>query len=547
MVVVGYWSNNELMMDSRGGQVWNSKLGDVLAFLMDPHESPAQYQETYKVCWDVDSLAIPLCQLLPDWALKQLATTEAVQIEVEGIPYRIWYPRQDGIGQALAISDRSKPYGERDETIIWPLTSLTPDGIEPPKNPEEAEDYGSRILDIFAKKVGYQPQPKFLFSPVNMLKPYLRRMNLPPLVDLPSKVANFAAQCQTAPWVEAHQLGYWDKVWDVDLSNAYAGILRDMPDWRVGQWFESNTLQTKAMLGYANCNIDIKLNATVHPILIDLQAGAASLVGPAKDVWLTKAQIDFINRWKIGTVQINEGVWWFPAEGKTIRRPLATVIDRLVRARDNMSKLGNPVNQALGRYLAKKCLVGLWGYCAKWDWEGGRKPDEFYNPVWATEIRTRTSLKVAELIYRKKLTGHILHVALDGFLCDCDPLLDEQDTGWKVSGTGPALILSQNHSWFGDKRPAGRALAEVMEMIHQRPKNFSWSWSWTRTATLGDCMMRDENFGLLGREIPCQSTIHLKQDLNRLFPSTPSTGKSLVSRKWKSRPLETDRVSGLTG
>ena len=538
MVVIGYWTNGLIYEDSRGQKVWANYLSEVLQFLMTPYLADNQKLLPFKFCWDVDLLANPLLQLLHPDQLKQLAETEAVTIEVDGIKYRIWYPRKDGIGTALAITNKTIRT-EGNESIFWPLTSFTPEGMEAPADALDTQVLGERILEIFAKKIGYQPLPHSMFSPVNVLKPYLEKMNLPRLADLPPKVANYAAHCQMAPWVEAHKLGYWEKAWDVDLSNAYASILRDLPDWRHGDWYESEHFQPKALLGYVNCDVDIRPEVSLHPILLDMEEGAAAVTGRQEDIWLTKELINLVGRWKLGTSHIRSGVWWFPE--KVIRYPLMTVIDKLMAAR--YSQNGTP-HSIITRFLAKKCLVGLWGYVARWNWQAGKDPDVFYNPPWATEIRTRTSIKDAELIYRKKLVKNVIGISVDGFLCDRDPELTREDeaAGWKVSGTGPALVASQNHSWFGEKRPEGKTIDEVLQMVHASPQNGSWTWEWKRTGTLGDCVLR-EDFSLLGEPIECRSTLHLRQDWNRACPKVPKTGKSLLSRKWESRPYTIEEVT----
>src|SRR5690606_38597318 len=109
-----------------------------------------------------------------------------------------------------------------------------------PKDALEVEMYSRKILDICAKVLRIQAVPRHFFSPVNILKPYVQSWGLPQVKDLPSKVANYAAKCMSPPWVEAHQLGAWDRAYDIDLSNAYGTILRDLPDWRLGDWFESS-------------------------------------------------------------------------------------------------------------------------------------------------------------------------------------------------------------------------------------------------------------------------------------------------------------------
>jgi len=543
MVIIGYMTNQQgdIIVDSRGGACWvtGANLCQVLDYLLEQH---GEEGAVFKVSWDVDQLAIPIVQMLGPGVLKQLAETEACEItpvDSRGRTrhYRIWYPRMDGVGQCLAITDKdSGPYGDRDEATVWHIQGFMPDGMEPPRSAEETEDYARKIITIFAKQLGFQPTPKKFFSPVNVVRPYLDQMSLPLLANLPSKAANFAAKCMMPPWVDAIQLGYWDHVWDVDQVNAYASVLQGLPDWRLGEWKQGG-YQKDALLGYIRCDYEIYDNVTIHPIIEETEqdTGASASVGMHRDRYLTKSQADFIRFWKIGRVDLKEGVWWFPTA--SVRRPLWTVIERLKQQRAEMDNNVKEVDRAIGRMLAKRVMTGMWGYTARWDWASGKEPDALFNPPWAAEISTRVALRDAHFLYKHKLVKNVINVAVDGFMCDCDPLVTPEDTGWKMAGEGPALVVSATQAWFGGKRPEGKLLPEVLAMIQANPKSSSWSWAWNRMATLGDCMQR-HNFGLLGQTVVCQSTLHLTQQHNRDFPRVPRSGSALLSRKYHSVPMK---------
>lgn len=524
MRIVAYQVDTDLLMNSRGVDCWaTGNICTVLDYLLEPY---GDEESVFKFAWDIDSLAIPLLQMMPRDMLQQLADTEACEIntiDAAGNPrrYRLWYPRQGGIGQALAITDKD----EREEAIIWHLLNFMPEGIEPPHNVEECEDYARKVLTVFARDLGFQPTPKKLFSPVNVVRPYLDQMSLPELACLPSKVANYAAKCIMPPWVEALKLGHWDCVWDLDQVNAYPSVLTTLPDWRAGTWRQGD-YRADAALGYVHCDYEIFDAVTLHPIIDETDDGARATVGMHNDRYLTKGQVDFIHKWRIGRVRIHDGVWWFPDK---FHMPLQTVVGRLMRQRAGMS--GDAV---VGRLLAKRVMTGLWGYTARWDWRAGKEPDNLFNPPWAAEITTQVAMRNAELIYREKLVDSVISVAVDGFLCERHPTLPD---GWKLSASGPALVISATQVWFGGKRPDGRLLPQVLELVQSAPKQNSWGWMFKRRATLGDCKLR-RNYDLLGTTISCQSSISLKQARNRDFPTLPTNGGALLKNKYTSSPLK---------
>jgi hypothetical protein len=553
MIVVGYQMQGATLTNSRGAAIPCTSVEDIVDELMEPYRMQGDGTATWKVAWFLDDIMVALLRLLPRDLVQTLGEKESVEFSLatrEGRHkrYRLWYPRQDGVAQCICMTDRSDPntpWGQWPEVYVWNISLHCPDGMEPPKDALEAEMYGRKVLDICAKVLKIQAVPKHFFSPVNILKPYVQSWGLPQVKDLPPKVANYAAKCMSPPWVESHQIGYWDRAYDVDLSNAYGTILRDLPDWRLGEWFESTDFQEKAAFGYCLCDLFIRPEVSLHPILMEVEDSESGLTlsatGWQRERFLTSRQIKFIQQWKLGEVRLHDGVWWFP---KKVRQPLKTVIERLTSQREAMEGELKPVDAKLGRFVAKKMIVGLWGYCARWDWERGKAPDEFYNPVWAAEITTRIPLRVASLIYRKKVMQNVICMAVDGFNADCEVDLtpEDENLGWKFAECGPTLCLSSHHSWMGDRRPEGLLLRDIIDLLKSKPKATMWAVTHSRKATLGDCMVRG-NLSLLGQKIDVPMTVHLQQEHNRIFRPAPKTGRDLLSKKFRSKPYNLDDLA----
>lgn len=330
-------------------------------------------------------------------------------------------------------------------------------------------------------------------------------------------------------------------------NSAYGTILKDLPDWRMGEWVESKDWQQGAKFGYCVCNLTIRPEVSLHPILTELEESTSGFtvaaIGEQKERFLTSRQIDFVRRWKLGEVEILDGVWWFP---QRIRQPFKTIIERLTTQRENMEGDLKAVDAKLGRFVAKKMIVGLWGYTARWDWEKGKEPDPFYNPVWAAEITTRIPLRVAALIYRKKLMKHVICMAVDGFNADCEVELEPEDEnlGWKVSEWGPTVCMSSHHSWMGSRKPEGLYLGDILDLVKSKPSANMWARQLTRRATLGDAMVRG-NLSLLGQTITVPLTVHLKQEHNRVFRPAPRTGKDVLAKKFKSKPYDMSEIQAM--
>lgn len=65
--------------------------------------------------------------------------------------------------------------------------------------------------------------PKTLASPIRAYQTeVLEKMSLPTIDHLPEQAAKYAYECCKGNWLEAHQIGHWDKVYDFDM-NCYSG------------------------------------------------------------------------------------------------------------------------------------------------------------------------------------------------------------------------------------------------------------------------------------------------------------------------------------
>ena len=183
--------------------------------------------------------------------------------------------------------------------------------------------------------------------------------------------------------------------------------------------------------------------------------------------------------------------------------------------------------------VAKRVAVGIWGKLME------EHQDSFgphFNPAWGAEVSTQVSLQVAEFIYRHKLQDNLISVGVDGVLVDKEVKLRDADVGWRLSYTGPALVVSSGLVFLGDKKPKGLILDDILEMIREHPRQEYYRKEIMRRVALGDALATD--FDDLGRERAMGSSITLfHQEHDREFPKLPSNGEQLLRRHYRSRPI----------
>jgi len=193
--------------------------------------------------------------------------------------------------------------------------------------------------------------------------------------------------------------------YDYDIVASFPSIARDLIDIRHCDWVKSVSYCSDACYGYCKCKVAIRSDVEVSPIIYQAEDGTLSTPTGKWETYLTKGEIDFIHKWKIGSVLILDG-WWAIPKHKT-NKPLEHTMNRLLAYKDS--------DDELVRRLAKRMSVGVYG---KFGEEHKEEFGKHFCPCWFAEISTQVRIQVAEFIYKHKLQESLIHVSVDGVLAD---------------------------------------------------------------------------------------------------------------------------------
>lgn len=100
--------------------------------------------------------------------------------------------------------------------------------------------------------------------------------------------------------------------YDYDLVSSFPSVARDLVDIRYCDWVKSNEYQPEAIYGYVKCEVTIYDWVMVSPIIYTDENGDSSTPTGTWETYLTKGELDFIDKWKIGEYKILEGWWAIP-------------------------------------------------------------------------------------------------------------------------------------------------------------------------------------------------------------------------------------------
>lgn len=316
-------------------------------------------------------------------------------------------------------------------------------------------------------------------------------------------------------------------VYDYDLVSAFPNVAKNLADFRDCTWIQSAEYQSTAIYGYCQCEVTIYDWVMASPIIMDTEEALISPVGTWES-YLTKGELDFIMKWKIGEYRIIDG-WWAITTRKALRRPLLGPMEKL---------LGYKQGSEVQKLLAKRMSTGVYGKL------GEERTEEFgpyFNPVWFAEISTEARLQVAAFLYEHGIgpgdnEGYrsLIHIGVDGVMLTQE--VGDTDNQWKLAYEGEALVVSSGLVYTKITKPKGLTLDEVTVMIKEHPQRPYYEKVVKRRLTLGDSLAQ-QRLADIGKEMGFSVSLSLINPVHdRDFVKLPQTGGQLLKNKYRSKP-----------
>ena len=270
----------------------------LLGALLEP------YEKTIRVCWELDAIVAPILKLLGEERCGRLHRTHKCRLSptesIFYVPGKVF--SVDGIIRVDNLNYKSK-------SSFYGLQQYYPE-LDEPEDLTGVQALGEKLM-YELKKMGLVPSK--LTSPVAIYEEcVMRRLDLPAVSDMPKEAAEWAYRCSGRLWIEAHTLGHFEQAHDYDIVSAFPSVARDLVDIRHCEWIEFSEYQPDAIYGYVRCEVTIYDWVMVSPIIHRGEDG--SLISPTGhfEEYLTKGELDFIDKWKIGKYKILEGWWAMP-------------------------------------------------------------------------------------------------------------------------------------------------------------------------------------------------------------------------------------------
>ena len=350
---------------------------------------------------------------------------------------------------------------------------------------------------------------------------------------IPEGALQMSYSCLHAPWIEIMAQGFFPKVYDYDLNSAYPSEIAKLIicDERAGEWIQSSEYVEGAKYGFAECIVTMRAGpGEVSPIRF--RRGTGQLFSPF-GMWvayLTKGEIDFISKWKLGYVDILTGWWFVPSEEV---HPFVRTVERLVELRRTSR---DPVLKAMmksvavrmnGHFLQKLEVLSFEG--GKSDWVAG----PMFSPVYACEVMTQTKLKLAEMgMEATRRGGKVLAVSVDGLVTTVG-LGKKKDR--KLEAKSPAIIAAPLIMHLEDRE--GRY--NLLKALWDDPNREHYKLGEDKRIEMREALLlgRPE---LIGKLEDSPIRIRVGADISRIWTDIPTRGEHLLTKRYygKQPPIE---------
>ena len=385
MRIIGYHISNGIIANSDGEIVTEPSFLD---FLLEP--KPDSIKIFYHIGYNIANL-LKMIDFTKEKA-KKLHDTEKLYMAPYMLKYapNKFFSLSKGSYWAFFCNANQYSLAQLDNSDT-PISCLA--------KANKAKEAGKQVYDTLTS-VGLHPTT--LTSPVRVYeKEVLNKLDLPTVDDMPEDAGEYAYSCCRGNWLEAFQVGHWEKAWDYDINSAYPSEIARLLDIREGKWGKSSYFIPEAEYGY--CKGKVTITAPFSPIIYVSKNLNYTPVG-TWETFLTKREIEFIHKWKLGEFKIESGWWWIPNNRNLILQKHIMGLQ---------SQKG--VATGLSRETIKRIMSGIYGKFleARNNTFGKR-----FNPVYGAEVEVGNRLKVARFILENHAESHLIHIAVDGVLLD---------------------------------------------------------------------------------------------------------------------------------
>ncbi len=528
MRIVGYYVSNNCVANSDGEYTTTPPYLDFILA-----KKPDSIKIMYNLGYNVANL-IRLARLNVT-QLKELYTNHRIY----ATPYKIKYIH----GKFLELGKgfySGAPFGfyydarqYKDLPLIDGLT--TEECIEAAKKAKEVGEL------VYNSMTSLKLNTRTLTSPVRVFEQeVLNLMDLPNVDDIPEIAGYFAYECCKGNWVEAYQLGHWEKVWDYDIQSAYPSEISQLVDIRLGTWFNDKRFIEQAYYGYCKCKVTINKEINFSPIILKIENNekipATYTPTGTWETYLTKREIEFIIRNKLGSVEIEDG-WWWVADAEKIEKPLEGIINWLYEEKQK--------ENGIRREVIKRIMAGIYGKFLEID---DNHIGNYVNPVWAAEIETNTRLEVGDFILRatQQINAKPIHVAVDGVILDRPfPQLECDHIGtWKLNNISPCICTGTGNVALIDNGVGDFHLHYnwLKDAIDKEPEEKEYKMNKISSVTL-PVAINERRISDIGKLYEAHKSVYIEGDKKRCYRNYPKCGKDILENKYESLPWDRSLIT----
>lgn len=390
--------------------------------------------------------------------------------------------------------------------------------------------------DVYKILISLGLKPSTLVSPIRVFqKDVLDKLDLPTVDDIPNEVGEFAYYCCKGSWLECFQIGHFD-AWDYDITSSYPFFASVLPDIRQGEWkHTSSGDKSYKALGFFKGKVTIKANFS--PILYKKERGMTFTPRGTWNTYLTGAEWSFIDEYKLGSFECEEGWWWeyLPKTGN-LKYPLNQTMKWLFSEKQNGIELK--------REVIKRIMAGIYGKFLEVRQYEEEAMGPLFNPVYAAEIETNTRLEIARFALDNKVIP--VHVAVDGLLVDQElPIIGSGAMGeWKLITHSPALIMGSGVVAVKDRKGLGDFALDydnIVDGIKSFPANTYHELRKDSLVSLAKAL-NSGRFEKIGMMEPMTRRVEFCSENKRLYVKKPKRGQDLLDNQYQSIPLDTSMI-----
>jgi hypothetical protein len=400
------------------------------------------------------------------------------------------------------------------------------------RDAEGAKGLGELLQEAYKNTMGIYP--KSYLSKAFIGANYFRQeCYVPSINKLDASMLRYWWEQYKGGRFEVYQKGFFNHVYDYDLTSAYPATIAELINIKVGKWKTVTEMSDDAFYGVYRCKVGVK-KTNIPPIGVDIGGRIVFPIGNLGEVFLTKDEL--IHYKNVIEYEIKDGYEFYPSK---LIYPFRDTINNLVQMKiDAKVKYGK---LSMEYQMPKITMNSFYG---KFLNINNGVAGKYWNIIYGALITADTKIKVWELA--RKAGKNLISIETDGIFTTVklNERTGKQLGDWELMEADNMFIIGNGVFTNSSKlksRGFPKKYLNFDKILKEYGNESKFKFNWNKPVTPKEAMiMHKYKIKDINVWNEAQRTVNCNSDIKRVWARYDYSFNELRENVVESSPLIMD-------